>query len=184
MTVPPFATYVASHDGHTLRIAARMLGRLGQPADAAVRLGAEPPEIDANRPVLLLAAVRYGRHLAPAEAFLARYAALPERPPLAFASVNLTARKPNKQTAEESAYLRKSITTHGVQPVAARAFAGRLDYPSYSLFDRTMIRFIMWITNGPTDPSTVQEFTDWADVDAFADSLPAVFGLHAAAEPG
>jgi menaquinone-dependent protoporphyrinogen oxidase len=31
-----------------------------------------------------------------------------------------------------------------------------------------MIRFIMWLTKGPTDPATVVEFTDWARVDAFA----------------
>jgi menaquinone-dependent protoporphyrinogen oxidase len=30
-----------------------------------------------------------------------------------------------------------------------------------------MIRLIMWMTKGPTDPSTVIEFTDWQKVDAF-----------------
>jgi menaquinone-dependent protoporphyrinogen oxidase len=31
-----------------------------------------------------------------------------------------------------------------------------------------MIRFIMLITDGPTDPSTVIEYTDWGQVEAFA----------------
>ena len=31
-----------------------------------------------------------------------------------------------------------------------------------------MIRLIMWITGGPTDPATVVEFTDWQQVEAFA----------------
>jgi menaquinone-dependent protoporphyrinogen oxidase len=31
-----------------------------------------------------------------------------------------------------------------------------------------MIRFIMLITKGPTDPNAVVEFTDWQRVDAFA----------------
>jgi menaquinone-dependent protoporphyrinogen oxidase len=30
-----------------------------------------------------------------------------------------------------------------------------------------MIRLIMFITNGPTDPETVIEFTDWQQVEAF-----------------
>jgi menaquinone-dependent protoporphyrinogen oxidase len=37
-----------------------------------------------------------------------------------------------------------------------------------------MIRFIMWMTKGPTDPSTVVEFTDWDRVDAFGERLAAL----------
>ena len=46
-------------------------------------------------------------------------------------------------------------------------FAGKLDYPRYGFIDRQMIRFIMLITKGPTDPKAVVEFTDWAQVEAF-----------------
>lgn len=34
--------------------------------------------------------------------------------------------------------------------------------------DRMVIRFIMWMTKGPTHPDAVVEFTDWARVEAFA----------------
>ena len=37
-----------------------------------------------------------------------------------------------------------------------------------------MIRFIMWITKGPTDPSTVIEYTDWRAVDAFVREICAI----------
>lgn len=30
-----------------------------------------------------------------------------------------------------------------------------------------MIRVIMWMTKGPTDPKTVVEFTNWTQVEAF-----------------
>ena len=46
-------------------------------------------------------------------------------------------------------------------------FAGKLDYPSYSFFDRQMIRLIMLMTKGPTDPKTIIEYTDWHKVDEF-----------------
>ena len=46
-------------------------------------------------------------------------------------------------------------------------FAGKLDYPRYRPFDRFMIRLIMWMTKGPTDPNAVIEFTDWQQVEAF-----------------
>jgi len=39
--------------------------------------------------------------------------------------------------------------------------------------DRTAIRFIMWITKGPTDPTGTFEFTDWRRVEAFGESLAA-----------
>lgn len=38
----------------------------------------------------------------------------------------------------------------------------------YGFVDRTMIRLIMWMTRGPTDPGTNIEFTDWKQVDKFA----------------
>jgi menaquinone-dependent protoporphyrinogen oxidase len=47
-------------------------------------------------------------------------------------------------------------------------FAGRLDYPRYAFFDRQMIRLIMPITRGPTDPRATVEFTDWDKVAQFA----------------
>jgi len=54
------------------------------------------------------------------------------------------------------------------RPKDTDVFAGKLDYPSYRFADRLMIRLIMLITGGPTDPRTVVEFTDWQRVDAFA----------------
>jgi menaquinone-dependent protoporphyrinogen oxidase len=34
-----------------------------------------------------------------------------------------------------------------------------------------MIRFIMWMTRGPTDPTLTIEFTDWDKVDEFASTV-------------
>jgi menaquinone-dependent protoporphyrinogen oxidase len=47
-------------------------------------------------------------------------------------------------------------------------FAGKIDYPRYSFMDRQVIRIIMSLTNGPTDPTASTEFTDWQAVDKFA----------------
>ena len=54
------------------------------------------------------------------------------------------------------------------QPRNLAVFAGKIDYPSYTFWDRLAIRFIMWMTKGPTDPTSVVEFTDWDKVDEFA----------------
>ena len=127
-----------------------------------------PADLATASVVVLVAAVRYGRHLPEAERFLAAYRALGSPPPLAFASVNLTARKPGKTSATGNAYVRKLIARNRLTPALAVAFAGRLDYRRYGWRDRQIIRFIMLLTGGPTDPDTCIEYTSWLAVDEFA----------------
>jgi menaquinone-dependent protoporphyrinogen oxidase len=49
-----------------------------------------------------------------------------------------------------------------------------LDYPRYGFWDRLVIRVIMLLTRGPTDPRAVVEFTDWSKVDAFGRRVAAL----------
>lgn len=178
LSLPAMQLFYASRDGQAQRIAIRIAEQLAthgivvaprdltvaQPSTAELELGATPL-------VAAVLAVRYGKHLPEGIAFIERFQQLDRPPPLALASVNLTARKPGKDTAEGSVYLRKLIARHGLKPVLATAFAGKLDYPRYSFFDKHIIRFIMLLTGGPTDPTTVVEYTDWTKVDAFADAI-------------
>ena len=170
------ALYYATHDGQSRRIAERIHDRLapsgtvGPPQDVA-KARPTAAEMSAAASIVLVAAVRYGKHLPEADRFLASYGALAAPPPLALASVNLTARKPEKTTATGNAYLRKTIARHRLAPALAIAFAGRLDYRRYTWRDRQIIRFIMLLTGGPTDPATSIEYTSWPAVDEFADRV-------------
>lgn len=179
--VPPGPVRIgfASRDGHAATIAVRIAERL-----QAGGLAAETVDLADARPVaemlagaslvVVIAAVRYGRHLAPAERFLEACRAHPGAPPLAFASVNLTARKPEKQTAQTNPYVKKLIEKLGLRPVVATVFAGCLDYPKYRWLDRQTIRLIMWLTGGPTDGTSTVDYTSWPGVDGFADDIAAV----------
>ena len=120
---------------------------------------------------MLVAAVRYGRHLPQAERLLALHRSLDRAPPLAFASVNLMARKEGKTSATGNAYLRKMIARLRLTPALAVAFAGKLDYRRYRWSDRLIIRLIMRLTGGPTDPDTCIEYTSWPAVEDFADGV-------------
>jgi len=172
----------ATRDGQSRRIAAHLAGRLADsgiaapPHDLAAAFPA-PEELAAAPLVVVVAAVRYGRHLPEAERFCAAYRALPAPAPLVFVSVNLTARKPGKDTAAGNPYLRKLLARHRLQPAVAAAVAGRLDYPRYTWLDRQLIRFIMKLTGGPTDPAACVEFTSWPAVDRIA---ARIVELHAA----
>lgn len=140
-----------------------------------------PSELAGCRLVVVVAAVRYGRHLPVAERFFAAYRELLAQAPLVFVSVNLTARKPGKDTAEGNRYLGKTVARHRLKPALATAVAGRLDYPHYGWFDRQIIRLIMKMTGGPTDPRSCVEFTAWAAVDEIASRIA---GLHEASNVG
>lgn len=171
----------ATRDGQTKKIADRLAARLAANGITVTSrdLEREAPtaaEIAAAPLVAAVLAIRYGKHLPQSARFIDAYHACPAPPPLALASVCLTARKPGKDTAEGNVYLRKLIARNRLSPALATAFAGRLDYPRYGVLDRLAIRFIMWITGGPTDPSVTVEFTDWAKVDAFADGILALHG--------
>ena len=69
---------------------------------------------------------------------------------------------------ETNPYLQKFIKDIAWRPQHMAVFAGKIDYPRYGFVDRTAIRFIMWMTKGPTDPTLTIEFTAWDKVDEFA----------------
>ena len=168
--------FYATRDGQSSRIAARLAGRLAERGITATPInvgGASLTPADITRGALAVAvfSVRYGRHLREASRFLALYRSCQTPPPLVLVSVNLTARKSGKDTAEGNTYLRKLIARNRLTPVLATAFAGRLDYPRYRWLDRQIIRFIMLLTGGPTDPSVTVEYTSWDAVDAFAERI-------------
>ncbi len=168
----------SSTDGQTTRICQR-LQQLLHDAGQATRLVMveEAQDLDPRgfERVVIGARIRYGRHHDLVSAYIKRYASALQAMPGAFFSVNIVARKPQKNTPETNPYVRKFLRRSPWQPRLVGVFAGKLDYPRYGPLDRLMIRFIMWMTDGPTHPDTVCEFTDWAQVEAFAQRV-AVLG--------
>lgn len=88
-----------------------------------------------------------------------------------FFSVNLVARKPDRDRVETNTYVQRFLKRIDWRPDAVAIFAGKLNYPIYSFWDRQVIRLIMWMTNGPTNPDAVVDYTDWDRVEAFARDL-------------
>jgi menaquinone-dependent protoporphyrinogen oxidase len=121
--------------------------------------------------IVVGASIRYGRHNKKVFDFVARNKKVLEKKPSAFFSVNLTARKPDKNQPDSNPYLQKFLKQVPWWPNEVAVFAGKVDYPKYRFFDRLTIRLIMYITNGPTDPKTVAEFTNWDQVENFARAI-------------
>jgi menaquinone-dependent protoporphyrinogen oxidase len=164
----------SSVDGHTREIAERLRARweaAGQPV-TLVSLD-DDPAVDPGEfeRVVIGASIRYGKHRPSVAAFMNRHADALRHRPAAFFSVSLVARKPNRDRLDTNPYVRRFLKTLSWQPDLVEVFAGKLDYPRYGFWDRQMIRLIMWMTKGPTDPAAVVDYTDWQRVDAFADAL-------------
>lgn len=86
----------------------------------------------------------------------------------------VVARKPGKDQPHTNPYCRKFLRQIAWKPKAAAVFAGKIDYPKYGPLDRFMIRLIMWMTKGPTDPAAVVDFTDWRRVEDFGRMIAAM----------
>lgn len=117
--------------------------------------------------IVIGASIRYGRHSPLVTDFINSNRELLDSKPNAFFSVNVVARKPGKNLPEANPYLQKFLRRISWSPRELAVFAGKIDYPGYRFFDRLMIRLIMWMTKGPTDPKSVTEFTDWQQVEEF-----------------
>jgi menaquinone-dependent protoporphyrinogen oxidase len=174
--------FYATRDGHSRKIAHHIARALSEreidthPKDLAAAQPF-PPTLENGGVVVLIAAIRYGKLLPEALEFLAAYEKLQTKPKLVFLVVNLTSRKPGKETPEGSVYIRKAIEKYKLAPAFARAIPGVLDYKRYTWRDRQLIRFIMLLTGGPTDPKTCIEYTPWDVVDEIAVKIA---GFHEA----
>jgi menaquinone-dependent protoporphyrinogen oxidase len=164
-------------DGHTRTICQRIEQRLAAGGHGVTLRSLEDvgaAEVAGHDKVVVGASIRYGKHRPNVLAFANEHATLLAARPSAFFSVNIVARKPQKNSAETNPYVLKFLQQVRWRPTVADVFAGKLDYPRYGFFDRQMIRLIMLVTHGPTDPNAVVDFTDWARVDAFAQRVGAM----------
>lgn len=161
-------------DGQTKKICERLQDVMEQQAHEVTLVSmSDNPQLDLSLfdKIVIGASIRYGKHRPEVVEYINHNAWLLASKPGAFFSVNVTARKPDKNTPETNPYMPKFLKHINWQPNKLAVFAGKIDYPRYTPFDRMMIRFIMWMTKGPTDRNAVIEFTDWQAVEKFAQEV-------------
>ncbi len=111
--------------------------------------------------IVIGASVRYGYHRKSVYEFIRKNKAFLNNKKTVFFSLNLTARKSEKNTADTNPYVYKFLKKVNWEPTIKDVFAGRLDYPNLDTLNKLAILFIMVITNGPKDTSKTYELTDW-----------------------
>lgn len=159
-----------TRDGQTKKIAQRIANQIPDCVLISLRDQALISSTDFTKfdQIIIGASIRYGHFDPLLEKFIAQHFNILNQKHSAFFSVNLTARKPNRNTPQTNTYTRKLLTRIAWQPNKVEVFAGALRYPRYTWFDRFMIRFIMTITKGDTNTQHEYEYTDWQKVDHFA----------------
>jgi menaquinone-dependent protoporphyrinogen oxidase len=157
-------------DGHTREICNR-LREVIERQDHQVTLvpvaEVSDADLESCDKIVVGASIRYGRHRPAVVAFIERNARVLNRKASAFFSVSVVARKTAKNQPHTNPYVRELLREIPWRPREVGVFAGKIDYPRYGVVDRMIIRGIMWLTGGPTDPEAVVDFTDWQQVEAF-----------------
>jgi menaquinone-dependent protoporphyrinogen oxidase len=160
-------------DGHTRSICEHLQKLVADQHDVVLSAMDDDPGIDLTPfdKVVIGASIRYGKHQQQVVDFIERNQAALESRPNAFFSVNVVARKPEKNTPETNPSLQKFLKKIAWEPRNLAVFAGKIDYPRYGFVDKHMIRFILWMGKGPTDLTGTFEFTDWNKVDEFGELI-------------
>jgi len=157
-------------DGQTKRICDKLIDFSDRQSDITLCAveNASEKALDQYSKVIIGASIRYGRHNQLVYEFIRVNRGELEKKQTAFFTVNVVARKKEKNQPGTNPYMKKFLELSKWQPNKLAVFAGRINYPSYRFFDRLIIRFIMFITKGPTDTTQTYEFTDWKKVEHFA----------------
>ena len=168
-----FLIIYSTTDGHTKIICERIKNSLnnGNLVELLSLEDAKKVDLSNFKKIVIGASIRYGKHSKELYKFINSNKNILDQKKSAFFSVNVVARKPEKNTAETNPYINKFLKISKWKPNKISVFAGKVDYPNYNFFDKYMIKFIMFITKGPTDTSQSYEFTDWSKVDDFSKEL-------------
>ena len=160
----------SSTDGQTKKICEKILDHLKNKilfdlvsVDKALDLNFENYE-----KIVIGASIRYGKYNSKIFKLINKNLNILENKQSSFFSVNVVARKQEKNTAETNPYIKKFYLSSRWKPKTIEVFAGKVDYPNYNFINKIIIKFIMYVTKGPTDTSQSYEFTNWNKVKQFA----------------
>ena len=163
----------SSTDGQTIKICENIKENLSTSHTLEIVSVEKALDINLEKYKILIigASIRYGSHSRKILNFVIKNKKILESKKTAFFSVNVVARKAEKSSPHNNPYLIKFLKKSNWKPKKVGVFAGKVDYPNYNFINRNVIRFIMMITDGPTDTNNSYEFTNWESVKKFATEL-------------
>jgi len=159
--------YGSTH-GQTEKVARFLAGELhGEAAEASA--DPDPTPYDG---VIVAAPVYVGDFPKSVRKWVAAHAKALEAKPTAFLAVCLGVLQAEPQVRRElEGIVQKFLARTGWRPSETKLVAGAVLYTRYNWFVRWMMKRIAAKAGGSTDTSRDHEYTDWADLAAFARSF-------------
>ena len=160
----------SSTDGHTKKICEVIKNNITHRESTNIVPLNEAFKLNLNKynQIIIGASIRYGKHSSNIYKFVEVNKDILEKKKSAFFSVNVVAIKPEKNTPKTNPYIVKFLKKTNWKPNKVGVFAGKIDYPNLNFLNKNIIRFIMYMTSGPTDTKNTYEFTNWQAVKSFA----------------
>ncbi|EMA56149.1 flavodoxin domain-containing protein [Halococcus thailandensis] len=165
-------------EGQTAKVADRIVDVLAERDHdtTAMNVADVPPDfaIEEFDTVLVGASIHVGKQQSAVREFVDdNHDALASRP-TAFFQLSISSAGPDEERrAEAAGYADEFLETIDWQPDHIGLFGGALRYSKYGFLKRLLMKRIAKDTTGDTDTSRDYEYTDWAEVAAFANDFAA-----------
>jgi len=158
-------------EGHTRKVATELgiaLQRFGVEADIFTASPTAPgPNEYAG--VIVAASLHAGKYQQSVRRWIRAHAVALAAKPAAFLSVCLAVRDPREETQRHLVeIMRGFLDSCAWKPAYVKPVAGALLYTKYNWLTRWLMKRIAAKAGGDTDTTRDYEYTDWADVRAFA----------------
>ena len=162
----------SSTDGQTTKICNKLIEKNFKNEAKLCSLDeAIKEDLKIYKKIIIGASIRYGKHKPEVLEFVNKNLQILNKKKSVFFSVNVVARKPEKNSPDTNPYIIKFFKKTKWIPKKIGVFGGKVDYPNYNFLNRFIIRFIMLVTKGPTDITKSYEFTNWDVIKKFAQDL-------------
>ncbi|ADB63140.1 protoporphyrinogen oxidase (plasmid) [Haloterrigena turkmenica DSM 5511] len=131
-------------------------------------------DVDDFDAVLVGASIHVGKQQAAVRTFATDHRDALESRPTGFFQVSLSsATDDDTRRAEAAGYVDAFVEETGWQPDRVGLFGGALRYSKYGFLKRLVMKRIAREATGDTDASRDYEYTDWEEVEAFANDFAA-----------
>lgn len=173
-----FLILYGTSEGQTAKVATCLADTLKARGHAAttrdISEAGEEIDLAAFDAALVGSSIHVGQQHADIQAFVKTHReALRERP-TAFFQLSLNIADPREEKRAEAAqYMDAFLEETGWHPDRIGHFGGALRYSKYGFLKRLMMKQIAKRATGDIDTSRDYEYTDWAEVDAFANDVAA-----------
>ena len=129
-------------------------------------------DVDAYGAVIAAGSVHNGRHQASLFQFVRNHRNALQTKPTALVSVSLSMASDDLQDhVEAAACADRFITASEWTPTVTHLVAGALRYTQYDFFKGWILKMIAGAKGASTDTDKDHEFTDWSDLEVFADAF-------------